>query len=396
MLWTALTVSLVGTQLSALAIPLTAIGLGATTLQLGFLAGLRDLPFAIFSIPLGPWIDGHRRQPVLIVTDLARCVALLWIPLGAALGVLDVVQLAAITFITFGLTVPFELAHYSFVPIVVGRDRLVRANGWLQASYASAQAAGPGVAGALVQFVGGPIAVALDALSYLISGVLVWRMPTVPEPVGRVGGGMWDGARHLFAHPHLRAIILVSIVECLATGGLQVLYLLLMVRELLVPPAVVGLLFACAGAGAVAGGLVSDRLAWRFGAGRVMTIAWCGGYVVALEAVFARGDTLLILALVLAASAFLWAIGNVLQWSLRQILTPDAVLGRVTAAQRFFVYGSSGLGALLDGALAELVGVRTALLAVTMIGALATVALATQPLFGLRAIDPSARRESSS
>src|SRR5918998_5874155 len=155
-LWAAQSVSLLGSEITALALPLMAVLLlNASPVQMGLLAAAGTAPFLLCSLPVGVWIDRRRRRPVLIAADVARAGLLVSIPLAAWLGILRIEQLYAVTFIAGVLGVFFEVAHYAYVPSLVGRESVVEGNSKLQISYSAAEAGGPGVAGLLRPFLSG-------------------------------------------------------------------------------------------------------------------------------------------------------------------------------------------------------------------------------------------------
>src|ERR687889_1240231 len=183
-LWAAQSASLFGSEITALALPLMAVLLlDASPVQMGFLAAAGTAPFLLCSLPAGVWVDRHRRRPVLIAADIARAGLLLSIPLMAWLGILRIEQLYAVTFVIGVLGVFFEVAHYAYVPSLVGRESVVEGNSKLQISYSAAEAGGPGVAGVLVQAISAPAAIVIDAATFLGSAVLLRRIEA-PEPPG--------------------------------------------------------------------------------------------------------------------------------------------------------------------------------------------------------------------
>src|ERR671910_1046821 len=181
-LWGAQAASLFGSEITALALPLMAVlTLDASPVQMGLLAAAGTAPFLLCSLLAGVWVDRRRRRPVLIAADIARAGLLLSIPLTAWLGILRIEQLYAVTFIAGVLGVFFEVAHYAYVPSLVGHQSVVEGNSKLQISYSAAEAGGPGVAGLLVQLILAPGAIAIDALSFLSSAILLRRI-RAPEP----------------------------------------------------------------------------------------------------------------------------------------------------------------------------------------------------------------------
>ena len=150
-LWGAETVSQLGTQVTLLALPLTAVlVLHATPFEVGLLGTAEFLPFLLVGLPAGVWVDRMRRRPILIAGDLGRAVALGTIPLAYSLGVLHIVQLYVVAFISGICTVFFDVAYQSYLPSLVDRDQLMDGNSKLEISRSGAQLAGPGLAGALL------------------------------------------------------------------------------------------------------------------------------------------------------------------------------------------------------------------------------------------------------
>jgi MFS family permease len=377
-LWAALSVSLMGSKITALALPLiAAITLGASPLQMGLLAAAGQFPFLLFSLPAGVWIDRRRRRPVLIGADVGSAALLLSVPLATLFGGPGMMQLYWVAFGVGTLTVVSELAHYAYVPTLVGREHLTACNSRLQISHSAASAAGPGLGGALVQVLSAPVAVLVDAASFLVSAVFL-RSIRKPEPppsasqLPPLRRSMVDGIRFLLRHPLLRPIVLTSAATGIFGAGFLALYVLFATRELGLSPAVIGLVFAIGGAAAIPGALAARWAGDRFGVGPVIIGGWTLAGVASLIVPFASGPPFAVTAILSTSKALEGAtdtIANIQQWSLRQTVTPDEVAGRVTAGHRFVVYGAEAGGALLGGQLGALVGLREALV-VCAVGAL--------------------------
>jgi predicted MFS family arabinose efflux permease len=254
-------------------------------------------------------------------------------------------------------------------------------------------AAGPGLAGALIQLLTAPLAVLVDAASFLVSAVLlrsIRRPEPPPEPSAArlpLRRSMVDGLRMLLGHPLLRAIIVTSVPIAFFTAGFLAIYVLYATRELGLSPATIGLIFAAGGVGAITGAMLARRAADRFGVGPAMIGGWFLAAAGTLLAPMAAGPTatvVVILGLSKAFEGITDTVANIHQWSLRQIVTPDHLSGRVTAGHRFAVYGAAAVGALAGGALGGVVGLRGALL-LCALGALASPLLAVfSPLRRLR------------
>ena len=370
-LWAALSVSLLGSEITALALPLmAAITLGASPLEMGVLAAAGQLPFFLCSLPAGVWVDRVPRRPVLIATDLGSALLLLSIPLAVPFGGPGFVQLCVVAFGVGALTVVSEVAHYAYVPTLVGRRHLTEYNGKLQVSHSASSAAGPGLGGLLVQLISAPFAVLADAASFVASAGLLATIRH-PEPPVRtaeervpVRRSVADGLRLLLGHPFLRPIIVGGSVANLFESGLLAIYILYATRELGLSAGTIGLIFALGGGAAIPGGLLADRVGRRIGMGRAIVGGWTLAAVGAMIVPLAAGPPWLVVVLLASANAFgafTHTIANVQQWSLRQTVTPDHLAGRVTAGHRFIVYGAGAIGAMLGGVVGSAMGLRPAL-----------------------------------
>jgi MFS family permease len=378
-LWAALSVSLMGTEITALALPLlAALTLGASALEMGILAAAGQVPFLLFSLPAGAWIDRLPRRPVLIATDVASSLLLVSVPLAVPFGGPNFPHLVVVAFGVGTMTVVSEVAHYAYVPSLVGRERLTESNSRLQVSYSAAAAAGPGLAGALVQLLSAPVAVLADAVSFLISAALLRSIRRPEPPPDRSDArlpmrrSIADGMRRLLGQPLLRAIIVASVPITFFTSGFLALYVLYASRELGLAPATIGLIFAAGGVGAISGAMLARRAADRFGVGPAIIGGWVLAAAGTLLVPLAAGPTVVVVVILALSKAFEGitdTVANIHQWSLRQVVTPDHLAGRVTAGHRFAVYGAGAAGALAGGALGTALGLRPALF-VCAVGAL--------------------------
>jgi MFS family permease len=383
--WAGESVSLVGSQVTALALPFMAVlVLNASPAQMGLLGAIGFLPFLLVTLPAGAWIDRHRRRPTLIVANVGRAALLAAIPLAAAAGALRIELLYVIAFAVGVLTVAFDVAYLAYVPSLVSRHRLTTANGRLLASASAAEMGGPGLAGVLISLVGAPLALAVDAASYVVSALsLIGISRNEPPPLSDAPGRrdmvaeIREGLRVTFGSPLLRAVA----AEAATYNGLyqmiEVLILLYFTRQLGLDPATIGLLFATGAVGALLGSIVAGRLAERFGVGRTVVASMVLGCSAPILLPVAGGPWLVSVAIV-GVSFFLGgfgvAVSNVHVVSIRQAITPDRLLGRMNASYRTVVYGAIPLGALLGGVLGEVLGLRATL-------AIAAAALLVAPLW---------------
>jgi MFS family permease len=403
-LWAALTVALFGAQIAALALPLiAAVSLDASPLQMGLLAAAGQAPFLLCSLPMGVWVDrAARRRPLLVAADLGRAVLLGVVPLAALLDLLTIDLLYVVAFLAGVLSVLFDVAHYSYIPSLVGRERLTEANGKIQVSYSAADSAGPGLAGILIQIASAPFAVAATALTFLTSALLlgtIAQSESVQPATGPRAGfrrEMAEGMRALLGHPLLRPIILASVTAGLFMEAVRAIYVLFAARDLGLGATRIGLILAIGGAAAVPGGLLAGWAARRIGFGRAIIFGWfleCASLLLIPLASASAAIPVLVLAQTIGG--FAGAVANVNQWSLRQIVTPDHLQARVTASHRCTVYGAQAIGALLGGVLASAVGLQTAILVCATGSILGLLWIVASPIAGLRAMPAEGTEDKS-
>jgi len=335
-LWTGQTISLIGSQVTLLALPLTAILVfKASAFQVGALTTMEFLPFVLFGLPVGVWVDRLRRKPILILADVGRLVVLGSIPLAYALGVLHFAQLYAVGFLAGVGTVFFDVAYGSYLPSLVKRNRLVEGNAKLEVSRSGAQLAGPGIAGLLVQSLSAPGAILADALSYLASVLSLLSIrtkePEVEPSEGdppRMRRQIGEGLRYVVEHPLLRPLLACTGTLNLFSMMGQAVLLLFAVRRLGLSPGEIGVILTVGSVGFLVGAFVAERIPRRLGVGPTLILA---GFLIALGAVFiplattANAAPMLVLYGLIAS--FGGVIYNVNARSLIQTITPDRKLG---------------------------------------------------------------------
>ncbi len=370
LLWSGQTVSEMGSAVTQLALPLTAVVvLRASTLQVGLLTAASSLAFALIALPAGALVDRRAKRPLMIWCDAARLVIIGSVPLAAVWHVLTLGQLYAVAILAGVCTVLFDVSYQSFLPAVVSREDLVDGNGKLGASQSFAQLIGPGLGGGLVGLVGAAKAMTADAISYAVSvaSLLAIRVPeAAPE---RPADGhqplrteIAEGLVFVLRHPILR-----KIVACTATANLfgamaSALSIIFLVRGLHVRPADTGLLIALSSLGGVAGGVLSGRLRRRIGSARII---WFSVLVITLPSLLIPlaepGWSVIAFPVGLAFFLFGGVVYNVAQVSYRQAICPPRLLGRMNAAVRWVVWGTLPVGGALGGVLGTVFGVRPTL-----------------------------------
>lgn len=369
--WGGDTVAQFGSQVTLLALPLTAIlTLDATAAEMGVLNALSYLPFLVLTLFVGVWIDRVRRRPVMVFGALVRAVVLGAVPLLAALHLLSMGPLYVAALLLGAGTVLFEVTYQAYLPSLVDQDDLIEGNSKLQVSASSAQVAGPALAGVLVQWLTAPVALLVNAASYLVSAlsiVAVRRREPEPEPSNeqrRIWQDIGVGLRFTLGNRSLRACVLEAGTYNLFWLVLETVFLLYATHRLGMSASSIGLVLGAGAVGALVGAMVASRLSERFGVGTTVSAAMIIGCAAPILVPLAGGPVVLRFA-VLVVSFFIGGAGttvaNIQVVSLRQALTPNTMLGRMNASYRFVAWGTVPLGALLGGVLGSTVGLRATL-----------------------------------
>jgi MFS family permease len=344
--------------------------LDASAFQVALLGTVEFLPFLLFTLPAGVWVDRLRRRPILVIADFGRAAALVSVPVAYAFDVLTIWQLYVVGFVVGTLTVFFDVAYQSYLPSLIRRNQLVDGNSKLELSVSAAQLGGPATAGGLVSLLTAPWAVLTDAISFLGSALFVLRIRKREEVIQPAATaerrGMraeaWEGMQFVFRDRRLRALTESTVIFNFCANGAFAVYLVYAVRSLGLSPAAIGVIFSLGNVGWLAGALLAGRLSARLGVGR--TIIFTGLLAApALMLVPAAPQSTPIPFLIAAGviSSFGLVIWRVAQVSLRQAITPDHMLGRVNAVSRFLMWGTIPLGTLLGGALGSTIGLRETL-----------------------------------
>ncbi len=395
-LWVASAISDVGSQVTALALPLlAAVALDATPWQMGMLSAAESAPILLVGLLAGVWVDRLRRRPVLIAADLGRAAILLIVPLAGVAGGLRVELLYAVALAAGALTVLFDVAHLSYLPSLLDRDRLVDGNSRLETTSSMAQVVGPGIGGVLVKLLGAPFAVLVDALSFVVSALFIARIraaepaPAPPDSRQGLAAEIGEGLRVVFGHPVLRALAGCSATTALFGRMFLAVYVLYMTRDLGLGSLGVGAVFATGGVGSLVGALIAAPASRRFGPGPTLVAAAFSFGVTGMAVPLAVLVPQAALPMVLVAEFGQWAsiiVYYVNTVSVRQALTPDRLRGRVNATARFLVGGALPLGALTGGAVGERIGLPMTLVTAQLGMLLAFLWLYFSPVRHLRAL----------
>lgn len=367
--WTAATVSGFGTYVTTLAIQvLIVVTLHQGAAGVGLVNAARWLPYLLFGLIVGALVDRSRRRPLLVTTDLVRAGLLVGIPVLALTHRLTIVVLMAFM-VVFGLmSLVNDAASQSLVPRLVPGRLLTRANARLDQSDAVAQTSGPALAGGLVSLLTAPWAVLVDAASYLISGLVLLRVPVAEPPSRRVAlrgirGEVAEGLRWVYRHRTLKPFAIGTHAWFLCFSFVNVIVPPFALRTLGLSALGFGVALAVGGIGGLAGALGATRLGARFGAGRI-TIASHAGMALAVGVVavsssgwagwvvFGAGELILGLSM---------GVSNANEMGYRQSVTPDHLQGRMNTTMRSINRAMIVIGAPLGGLLADAIGFRVVL-----------------------------------
>jgi MFS family permease len=389
-LWTAESVSQLGSQVSLLALPLLAINtLDASTFAVGALRAVEFAPFLLFGLPAGVIVDRVRRRPVLMAGDAGRAIVLMSIPVAWWLGVLTLGQLFVVVFLTGVLTVFFDVAYQSYLPALVDRDQLADGNAKLEMSRGGAQIAGPGSAGALVDLFGAPVAVVVDALSFVVSAIsilfirraepLVKAASKAERPTMRADIG--EGLRYVLGHGALRAVAGCTATSNYFSSMLDAVLIVYLVRSLHYSAGLIGLIFMFGNIGFLVAAATARRVERRLRIGRTIWVAILVGQVGGLLVAFSpttHAFPWMIAGMTLFAAG--GTIYNITQVTYRQAITPNEMLGRMNATMRFMVWGTMPLGSLSGGLLGSVFGLRPTLMIAGVGGMLSVLWVLVAPV----------------
>jgi MFS family permease len=393
-LWTGQTISEFGSQISALAIPLLAVvSLHVSPFEFSVLGVLGFLPFILFALPAGVWVDRLPRRPILIAGDLARAVLLALVPILWAAGALRMWHLLVLQFVIGIFTVFFDVAYQSYLPALIEREHLVDGNSKLQLTVSISAVAGPSVSGVLIGAITAPYAVVADAVSYVVSGAFMLRMrhrelPPQLEP-GESHPRMWpqvkEGLAWVVRNPWLRSIAACTGSSNFFSTLANSILVYYMVRGLHLSAFAIGAVFAVGSAGSIVGALVTNRLNGWIGVGPTIVGTIAVGCVAGLAYPLApRSFPLPLLMLGSAAFGFGAVSYNITQVSLRQAITPERLQGRMNAAMRWIVWGTIPLGTLLGGGIATWWSLRGALWVGALGGLVAILPVALSSVRSIR------------
>ncbi|MBF6594043.1 MAG: MFS transporter [Thermaceae bacterium] len=374
-----------------IALPLlAALTLHATPTQMGLLATAQTLPWLLVTLFAGVWIDQNSPKQILVVSNYARGILLLSIPVALWLSWLSIAWLLVASLLLGVFQVFFELSVNAFVPNAVKREQLITANSQIESSRMIARVGGPGFGGVLVQAITAPLTILLNGILYFVAAIIMQGIPgDTPAQVERraakrpIWNEMSQGLRVVLQDPYLRPLVFSSANYNLHMGILLALEVLFLTRELSVPPAWVGIIFGVQSAGGLLGAALASKITGWLGLGRTAIVTMFLAALVAFVAPMVYAPPLVAAALISAASfigAAAIVVRNVSVVSLRQARTPNQMQGRVVASSRFIGFGLGSLGGILGGLLAQWLGLRYGLLISALIASLSFLWLYFSPI----------------
>jgi len=385
-LWTSLTITAFGAQITNLALPLTAaLLLHATPFEMGVLVALETLPFALVSLHAGVLLDRVRKLPIVIVADVGRGAALLAIPVAAYTDTLSIGLLYVVGFFCGVSNVVGGAAYQVLITQLAGRHRLVEANAKITLGETSSALVGPGLAGLLIQALTAPFAIVMDALTFFFSAFLLRRLNVPNDTPSRAGrGSMWaeirEGLELVWRTRTLLALALLAALWQILHHMQVAVLILFATRDLGLSAGAIGLAYMAGGLGCVLAAASAERLTARVGVGPVivygLVLTACAWQAFGLIAGSVWAATL-----ALGIAMFVFDFGAVLYGinylALRQAITPDRLMGRMTATMRFCTVACAPLGSLAGGALASAIGLRQTLWVIGVLGLMLAIGAMT-------------------
>jgi predicted MFS family arabinose efflux permease len=357
-LWTAQVVSTFGSSASSVIYPLLILALTNSPSAAGIASALRILPYLLLSIPVGALVDRWDRKRVMIICDLGRFVAVSCIPIAIAFDALALWQIYVVSTVEGTFYVFFNIAEVAALPRVVSREHLPAATAQNQAAFGAAIVAGPSVGTLLYQWLGRAAPFVFDALTYLVSALSVLAIRTpfrkeAPAPAGNLREEIMEGLRWLWQRPLIRTMAFL-------TGGVNFVYagtpliMIVLAKQMHASDFDIGVMFSVGGLGGVFGSFFGARVQRSFTFGQVIiAIVWMQALLFPL---YLLAPNVVLLGAVFAAIYLLAPIYNVVQFSYRVALIPDALQGRVNSVFRLLASGLQPLGAGLCGVLLEHAG----------------------------------------
>lgn len=394
-LWSASAISGFGARITREGLPMAAVAsLGAMPGQVGILAACAMAPAVAVGLFGGSRIDRARKKPVLVGADILRALTLALLPLAALGGWLSLPLVCAVAAVVGALNVVFDMAHHAFLPSLIPRDALLDGNAKLASTDSVAEVGGPALAGVLFQALTAPIAVAVNAATYLASAAFLFTLkgqeaPPEPAEPEHWLADMTSGVRAAFAHPLVRPMLLMSLTQSLFGSFFAALYVIYALKVLGMTQALLGIAVAAGGLGGLLGALIAPRMTKLIGIGPALIGAAMISGAIALATPLAPAGAIPGTATLVFGQFFgdAFAVASVITASsLRQSVLPGDVLARVAGAFHALPGLLGIFGALIGGLLGETIGPRHGLLVAAIGFCAAPLWVLASPLRRLRTV----------
>ncbi len=398
LLWLGQSISRLGDQFTGLAIPVIAVFvLGAGPLENGLLGFSGTLPFLLFGLLVGVWVDRRQRRSVLILSDVGRGLMIAAIAVLGIAGLLQMTYLYVFSFFIGVLTVFFDVAYQAYLPALVERNQLVDANSKLETSNSIAGTGGPAFAGTIIELFTAPVAMLFDAASFFFSAatlIAIRKREPAPQATEHpsVLSEIREGLHVVLGEPRLRWIAACTAWSNFFSSAVFSALLILYLKNALgFTPFTLGLMFTVGSAGGIVGAATSNRVAKRIGVGPSIIAGAILFSIPMLPLPFVSGPFAFP---AIAAMFFVSLIGNLLyninQVSFRQAIVPIRLQGRLNATMRTIVWGTLPLGAIAGGVLGDVIGVREAIIVGLVGGAFSFLWVLFSPVRHIREMPQTA------
>ncbi|PRY56121.1 MFS transporter [Glycomyces artemisiae] len=361
--------SQVGLQIAYFSVSIIAVVvLDLSEAQIGVLNAMDQIALVMFGLLVGAWVDRMRRKPIIVVSEVLRAAVMLTVPLAWMLDALAMWQMYAVMFGLGLVSVFFDVAQGSYVPMLIDNDRLAGANSRIQGLRSASDTGGPLVAGPLVTLLTAPVAVAVAVAGFAVSAFSMWRIRfQETDPVRRekphLRAEIAQGIRFILKDPIIRTVAFSSAWCNLSVGAFQAMLVVFLIRDAGQSSAVVGLVLAGSGVGGVLGAMLVGKISAKAGMGRTALVALAlSGPGMAVVAFSGPGWGAVVAFLGQALFVGAIVVFNVNVVSYRQAVTPDSIQGRVNATQRVITWGSMAVGSIAGGFVGEAVGAKSVLL----------------------------------
>jgi MFS family permease len=383
--WAAQSISMLGDQVSGIAIPLAAVlVLHGTALEMGYLTALEWVPSLLFGLHAGAFVDRMgKRRATMVAADLGRFVLLASLPVCYLLGVLTLTQLLIVTFLAGTLSVLFNVSNATLFVSLLSCEQYLEGNSLIYGSRALSYVGGPSIGGVLVQVLSAPMAVLADALSFLGSAFFLTRTRTQEPPRSTEKGSVTAGARFIRSSPIVRSSLMAVAVINFFNLMFMAIYLLYAVRQLHIRPGELGVILGAAAIGGVAGAAATKRVCAAIGVGWAYALG-CLLFTAPFALVpLASGPRPLILGMLFAAefvSGFGVMVLDISIGSIKAAVVPPELRARVSGAFQAVNYGTRPLGALIGGLLGTTIGLRPTIWITVFGGVLGALLLLPGPV----------------